>query len=335
MKRTNLYALFLTTLALLISISIANAQGDPPALTAEAGENAIELNWDIVPGAVRYQLMVWWHPLPAWQPIPEGNLTATTYTHTDLTAGREYYYTIRAVYADGQTSNWQLNFPSAIPRAASQQGIQAAPASVTSDPDFQAVSDYHNVTFTKYLKAPGVHVVAPANVPNLILEQTVEIIAGMLSDRPDLVESMDGYNSIAFLIPELETSLAGWTFIKVATGRVKCFGRIHEMAHMIHSTIEGGYHGANEPPSGTPFDRRLRAAYQNALDEGLWTGRYASTSHREYWAQTVMMWFYGAVTASGFNMDGSRPTLEDRDPTAAALIEETLGDASVPAYCKH
>lgn len=28
------------------------------------------------------------------------------------------------------------------------------------------------------------------------------------------------------------------------------------------------------------------------------------------------------------------PTLEDYEPDAAALIEETLGDATVPEYCK-
>ena len=90
-----------------------------PALTAAAVENAIELRWDAVPGAVRYELMVWWDPLPAWQPLDVDNLTGTIYTHTDVTAGREYYYTVRAVDAAGKKSGWQQNFASATVPVAS------------------------------------------------------------------------------------------------------------------------------------------------------------------------------------------------------------------------
>ena len=85
-----------------------------PALTAKvkAGENAVELSWEAVPGAVRYELRVWWDPLPAWQPI--GGTDGTSYTHSGLTAGRKYYYTIRAVNAAGKKSDWlQTPFPTA------------------------------------------------------------------------------------------------------------------------------------------------------------------------------------------------------------------------------
>ncbi len=84
-----------------------------PALTAKvkAGENAVELSWEAVPGAVRYELQVWWYPLPDWQPL--GGTDRTSYTHSGLTAGRKYYYTIRAVNAAGEKSDWQQNFPTA------------------------------------------------------------------------------------------------------------------------------------------------------------------------------------------------------------------------------
>ena len=75
------------------------------ALTAEVGgESAIELSWESVAGAVRYELRVWWDPLPAWEPL--GETDRTSYTHTDVTAGRAYYYTIRAVNAAGEKSDW-------------------------------------------------------------------------------------------------------------------------------------------------------------------------------------------------------------------------------------
>ncbi len=90
-----------------------------PALTAKAGEYAVELSWESVPGAVRYELMVWWHPLPAWQSI--GGVTGTSYMHSELTAGREYYYTIRAVNAADEKSDWQLDYASATALAPTVQ----------------------------------------------------------------------------------------------------------------------------------------------------------------------------------------------------------------------
>ena len=84
-----------------------------PTLTATAktGEYAVELSWASVPGAMRYELMVWWHPLSDWQPI--GGVSGTSYTHSGLTVGRKYYYTIRAVNAAGAKSGWQQDFASA------------------------------------------------------------------------------------------------------------------------------------------------------------------------------------------------------------------------------
>ena len=91
-----------------------------PQLTAQARADAVDLRWTEVQGAVRYELMVWWDPLPAWQPIGGANLTGTSYTHTNVTAGTTYYYTIRAVNAAGGTNGWlgaETNrYPSVTPR---------------------------------------------------------------------------------------------------------------------------------------------------------------------------------------------------------------------------
>ncbi|MXX26737.1 MAG: fibronectin type III domain-containing protein [Caldilineaceae bacterium SB0668_bin_21] len=91
-----------------------------PALTATATAGGVALRWGAVQGAVRYELMVWWDPLPAWQPIGGANLTGTSYTHTNVTAGTTYFYTIRAVNAAGGTSGWlgaETNrYPSVTPR---------------------------------------------------------------------------------------------------------------------------------------------------------------------------------------------------------------------------
>ncbi len=85
-----------------------------PALTAQAAAGAVQLRWEAVAGAVRYELLVWWDGLADWQPLGGDSLTATSYTHTGLAAGTTYYYTISAVNAAGETSDWlQAPYPSA------------------------------------------------------------------------------------------------------------------------------------------------------------------------------------------------------------------------------
>ena len=95
-----------------------------PALTAEAAGSVVELSWTAVGGAVRFELWVW-DRVNEWQQHGGDNLSGTAYTHSDLTAGTKYYYTIRAVNAGGETSDW-APYPSA--------GAPAAPASALSAP---------------------------------------------------------------------------------------------------------------------------------------------------------------------------------------------------------
>ena len=76
-----------------------------PVLTAQAAEDGVELSWTTVHGVTRYELWVW-DSVNDWRQIGGDGLTGTTYTHTDLVAGATYFYTIRAVNADGEASAW-------------------------------------------------------------------------------------------------------------------------------------------------------------------------------------------------------------------------------------
>ena len=90
-----------------------------PTLTAESAQGGVDLSWGEVAGAARYELSTWWDSEVGWQPLDDGNLTGTTYTHTDVTAGTTYYYAVRSVSAGGEMSTWSdfesVTVPASVP----------------------------------------------------------------------------------------------------------------------------------------------------------------------------------------------------------------------------
>ena len=89
--------------------NVAYAQGPVPAaptLTAQAsGATTIDLSWNAVDGAARYELWAW-DSVNGWDQLDDGSLTITSHSHTGLTSGATYYYQIRAVNSDGAAGGW-------------------------------------------------------------------------------------------------------------------------------------------------------------------------------------------------------------------------------------
>ncbi len=86
---------------------------------------------------------------------------------------------------------------------------------------------------------------------------------------------------------------------------------IHEFNHAIHQ------HGlrAVDPT----FNKRLRAAYQKAMDAGLWKDTYVATNPSEYWAEGAQAYFDCMRPQFGANR---REKLRDYDPGLFALVDE-------------
>ena len=76
-----------------------------PVLTAAVQASAVELGWTAVQDATRYELWAW-DSINGWMQIGGSSLTGTNYSHADVTAGTTYCYTILAVDAAGEPSDW-------------------------------------------------------------------------------------------------------------------------------------------------------------------------------------------------------------------------------------
>ena len=83
-------------------------------------------------GAVRYELWAW-TSTDSWYQIGGDSLTGTTYTHGGVTAGITYYYTVRAVDIEGETSNWS-DYASATALQEQQRSQDTATPTETSTP---------------------------------------------------------------------------------------------------------------------------------------------------------------------------------------------------------
>ena len=93
---------------------------------------------------------------------------------------------------------------------------------------------------------------------------------------------------------------------------------VHEIAHLVHYLMEE-----------EPFDDRLLALYEDALDAGRWIGTYAATNHWEYFGQGVPF----QITGSYQNRYHSSVTLAEYDAELAALVDEMFGETTMPATC--
>ena len=111
-RRVWLAMAFLVFAPILYFANLASAQEtsttstpSAPTLTAQSVSGGIDLNWQAVQSAVRYELWAW-TSADGFQQLDDGAWTDTSYNHTGLTAGKTYFYTVRAVLTGGVNSPW-------------------------------------------------------------------------------------------------------------------------------------------------------------------------------------------------------------------------------------
>ena len=217
--------------------------------------------------------------------------------------------------------------------------IGGPPPHLSADPYYQ-----------KYLNAGGVPILAPESVSDEELLRTQAITLGMVADRPDLLDVLASQNTRILLydkekggltqLPEFadysdsdvsgvfgETSYGGAVAAPAMTTYHCNEILIHEIAHALDHAIRTQDWNANREPG---FKQARNQTYLGAMKAGLWAGRYESTLSHEYWAEMVVHWLRPDVFRTQFGLRN----LSEYDSNAARLIEQYLGNPTLPDFCK-
>ena len=202
--------------------------------------------------------------------------------------------------------------------------------------------------YQKYTSVDGLPIVSSTNATDFVLREAAYIVQQMLSGRPEIIcvlatnhakVAVMAYNEYTTDLPEQRgmtpkvysdsraRGMGGRT-CSCAEENLLCYPGdpyakenifVHEFAHVIHGVAMR----AIDPT----FDRRLRAAYDSAMQRGLWRGTYAAVSAGEYWAECSQDWFDdNRFNDSLHNHVHTRAQLKEYDPDAAKLCAEVFGE---------
>ena len=232
-----------------------------------------------------------------------------------------------------------------------QSGAIAARPEVTAPPDsfFEKVRESDRQAarqfYKKYIDIRGLPVAAAAEVADLALQRTYEIVTHMLAGRPDVLEAMVdrgmylviiGKDQVYTDLPEnrnarnpdylnervrgtggLPTSFGEENLLSLPVDRYDDESiAVHEFCHTIDSTLR-----RIDP---TWRDRK-DAVYRNAVNKGLYKDTYAIGNSGEYWAEIVQAYFdCNRVNNWNHGPIGRREQLKIYDPEGYELVRSTF-----------
>ena len=202
--------------------------------------------------------------------------------------------------------------------------------------------------YQKHTAVAGFSIVGSTNVSDFALREAAWILGHMLDGRDDILQTMAtnrvrlavmAWNEYTTDLPEQRDMRSkvfwdrrarglGGSPVSCGEENLLCFPGdpystenllIHEFAHAVH-----GY-GLRYIDS--TFNKRLRAAYDRAMEQGLWKGTYAAGNRQEYWAEGVQDWFDNNRENDALhNQVNTRAELKEYDPELAKLCAEVFGD---------
>jgi len=199
--------------------------------------------------------------------------------------------------------------------------------------------------YRKYIDIKGLGVAAAAEVSDLALQRTYEIVTHMLAGRPDILEAMIdrgmylviiGKDQVYTDLPEnrnarnpdylnervrgtggLPTSFGEENLLSLPIDRYDDESiAVHEFCHTIDSTLR-------RMDSG--WQARKEAVYKNAVNKGLYKDTYAIGNSGEYWAEIVQAYFdCNRVNNWNHGPIGRREQLKMYDPEGYEWVRSTF-----------
>jgi alpha-glucosidase len=239
----------------------------------------------------------------------------------------------------------------AAPVSSGSAEVKADYPRVTAPPDsfFEIVReqdrDAARQFYRKYIDVKGMPVVAAAEVADLALQRTYDIVTHMLAGRPDIIQAMVSNRMYLIVIgkdqkytdmPEYRNSRNPEyqnERVRGTGGRPTSFGEenvlsllldryddesiaVHEFCHTIDGTLR-----SIDPT----WSERKNKVYHNAVDKGLWKNTYAGSNAGEYWAEVAQCYFdNNRVNNWNHGPIGTREQLKNYDPEAYELAKATF-----------
>ncbi len=226
--------------------------------------------------------------------------------------------------------------------------VQAQSPKVTPVPEAFRETVKLSEFYQKYTQAGALPILGSAAVSDHALLEAVWLVDHVIGHRPDILQALAdrgvrmvimAYNEYTTDLPEQANMTPkdywdrrarglGGRIVSGAEENLLAYPGdpyntenilIHEFAHVLQST---GLRKVDPT-----FNRRLRTAYDDARERGLWQGTYAGSNRGEYWAEAVQSWFdNNRENDSEHNHVNTRAELKAYDPTLAALCSEVLGE---------
>ena len=202
--------------------------------------------------------------------------------------------------------------------------------------------------YQKHTQVGALHIVSSNKASDFALLEAAYIIRNMLDGRDDILQALaDRGRMVAVMAHnEYTTDLPDQRGMKppvfwdsrargingrtcsCAEENLLCYPGdpyptenilIHEFAHAIQGVVAK----VVDPD----FDSKLGAAYQNAMERGLWKNTYAGSNTAEYWAECSQDWFDNNRHDDALhNHVHTRDMLKQYDPAAAKLCAIAYGD---------
>ena len=299
----------------------------PAGLTgALQDDESVQLDWYDAPNAASYQVSYRHAHDSVWTELPAGDTSLTVTGSSAVVSGLpyplNYYLRVRAANAEG-TSDWSdelLVTPAPI--------VGTDGCVVTAPPDRLAQYD-------KYCSAGGIDVVGSDEVSDFAIKLAWNHIMNMMSAHPGAHARMAQAN-VRHVLKAATTPGSTATYsnafrrARTDEENLLCYpGEIRRRLGLYDTfNHEFGHALQRQGLTQSEFDETVRA-YEAAMEEGLWQGRYSSSNEREYFADALEAYFSPRTTGSRFN----RQSLAEYDPRLYGLLLKYLPVNDWRAQC--